>query len=190
MSLQAGKLFEEGWGNYAIRGISELTLPPPVSLWPQTLGWQLLLLALMMVAVLKGGQRLRRHWRNRYRREALKELARIRHRLEGGETAARRALPVLLKAVALQAYPRTDVAGLSGGDWEHFLDRRCPRATFTKCFSGLLATLSYAPLTEQPALSEDFWSQLQHWLQNHIDTQQLYPEPVPARSLALQQDRA
>ena len=38
-------LFDNSFGNYMLHGIDEISLPPAVSWWPQTLGWKLLLLA-------------------------------------------------------------------------------------------------------------------------------------------------
>jgi hypothetical protein len=88
-----------------------------VSFWPPAPGWWIVLGILLVVAALVAW-RMRRAWvRDAYRREALREVAAI------GDP---RELPALLKRVALAAYPRTEVAGLSGEHWIAFLNREVP----------------------------------------------------------------
>ena len=68
---------------------------------------------------------LRRFRKNRYRRLALEELAVIEQELQQPERRAKALaeIPVLLKWTALAAFPRSEVAGLSGEKWLAFLDK-------------------------------------------------------------------
>ena len=50
-------------------------------------------------------------------------------------------LSVLLKRVALAAYPRQEVASLHGSEWVDFLSRTCPGADL----SGLVVADTTAP---------------------------------------------
>ena len=96
----------------ALEGLLEIGLPPPVSYAPETAGWWILLAALLLAALLLAW-RWRRSWTaNRYRREALAELA----ALEAGPGGAA-LLPELVKRTALAAAPREKVAALSGEKW-------------------------------------------------------------------------
>lgn len=60
--------------SYMLRELKDVAQPDPVSWWPQTLGWQILLLALLLYL----GYRLYLKgifwWRNRYRQEAITAL--------------------------------------------------------------------------------------------------------------------
>jgi len=67
---------------------------------------------------------VKRGWQNRYRREALRQLAIL------SESQQLAALPHFLKVTALQAYSREQVAGLSGQEWLDFLDAHCEDVSF------------------------------------------------------------
>ncbi|TDG11932.1 DUF4381 domain-containing protein [Seongchinamella unica] len=99
--------------------------PAAIGWWPPAPGWWLLL-ALVIVglaAVAWGG--LRRYRRNAYRRRGLAQLAQIRSRwlADNNHLRCLSEANALLKAVALRAYPVRDVAGISGRDWQDFLDQ-------------------------------------------------------------------
>jgi len=108
----------------ALEALADVVLPPPVPWWPQTWAWAVvgvLLLALLLWFAWQAVQR----WRaNRYRREALAELQQLDVRLDDASTraAALTSLAELLKRTALAAWPRSQVAGLSGAGWVGFLE--------------------------------------------------------------------
>jgi len=129
------------FGNLGLPGWEELVVPDPVSLRPQTVGWWVLaalaLAALAWWLAHAAGQ----YRRNRYRREAAAELDSIRHEPASARSLAK--LPPLLKRTALCAYPRKEVAALSGPEWAQFLARSCPSAGFDAELGAALATVSY-----------------------------------------------
>ena len=87
---------------------------PPAPSWaPQTIGWYVVFALLFLLAVWIAWRVFARWRHNRYRREALREL----------EQAALSGIPALLKRTALAAWPRKDVASLSGEPWLHFLEQ-------------------------------------------------------------------
>ena len=114
----------------ALGGLQEIPLPPPPAWTPQTPGWWIV--AALLVALLAWGvARFVRHRRaNRYRRDALRELAEIERAC--ADPARRRAalarLAALPKRCALAIAPRAEVAPLTGDAWLAWLDARCPRA--------------------------------------------------------------
>ena len=103
--------------------LRDIVEPAAVAWWPPALGvW--FLLALVGVWVSAGIVALLRYRRlTAYRRAGLRELDRLRPRLQSAETrpAALGDLARLLKRVALAGFPRTEVAGLSGETWLAFL---------------------------------------------------------------------
>ena len=95
-----------------LAGLHGFYQPEPPHWLPQTLGWYVVLAALVLLAVWIGWRQYRRWRKNRYRRDALRELERI----DIGE------LPELLKRVALAAWPRSSVASLAADSWLRFLE--------------------------------------------------------------------
>lgn len=98
----------------SLANLRELAVPPPVSWWPLAIGWWIVLGAIA-VATTVVLHRAWRAWRaNAYRRAALRELDSATNVSE---------IAAILKRVALAAYPRTDVAALSGIAWADWLGR-------------------------------------------------------------------
>lgn len=103
----------------ALQKLADIVQPGPVPWWPQTWGWFAVALVLAMLSTWRLLCWLRIYRANRYRRDALAELDRLERSLSGGALAA--CLPALLKRVALAAWPRAEVAVLSGSEWVAFL---------------------------------------------------------------------
>lgn len=131
------------FGNYLIHGIDEIVPPDPVSWWPSAPGWKFLGALLLLWAGVRTVRMIRRWWRNRYRREALRHLSRLEREKGWREVVA--ALPYYLKAVALHAYPRVEVASLSGEAWARFLDAHYDGPAFAGAAGKKLLLLAYLP---------------------------------------------
>jgi hypothetical protein len=103
--------------------LHDIVLPPPLPWWPPAPGWLWLLGIVAVVALVLLLRGFIRWQRNRYRREALVELARLvaAGRNEAGPGDALLGLSELLKRTALTAFPRERVAALSGAEWFAFL---------------------------------------------------------------------
>lgn len=128
----------ENFGNYAIKGIEEVITPAPVSWLPTTAGWKLLALCALALACWFGLRALRRWQRNRYRRDALRQLDLLSTR-SGAERLP--AIAVLLKSTALAAWPRREVAPLYGEAWVAWLEGA--GAVFSDESRKLLARAQY-----------------------------------------------
>lgn len=103
--------------------------------WPLAPGWWVVALVVLSV-----GASLALHaWiearRNAYRTAAL-------HQLRAMDDVSQ--LPGLLKRVALAAYPRERVAGLSGERWIEFLNAEVP-GSFPERVGAQLLALDYRP---------------------------------------------
>jgi len=106
----------------SLENLRDIVMPEPVSWWPLAPGWWVLL-GCVAVGAIVTIVRLVRRWRaNAYRRAALQEL-------KSADTVA--AIADVLKRTALCAWPRSDVAALSGTAW-----------------CDWLATTSHAPLPD------------------------------------------
>jgi Domain of unknown function (DUF4381) len=157
-----------------LQPLQELPLPAPVSYAPRTIGW--VCVAILLAALLGwAAWRLQRsRARQRYRRDALAELAGIEAQLRdhaghAGRAAALAAIPPLIKRTALAVVPREHVASLSGDQWLAFLQRT--RGHFDARSGALLAFVSYAPPDEVAAVADDEAAALvghaRDWIEHH-----------------------
>ncbi len=124
--------------------LRDIHLPPPPSLWPPAPGWWLLALV-AIVAVVFGARFALAAWRRgRPRRAAVRAISELRRRYESGETPGELTaeLATLLRRAAMNRNPRTQVAGLTGGNWLAFLDDDAHH--FTEGVGKCLATAPYA----------------------------------------------
>lgn len=164
----------EDFGNPWMSNLQEIGLPEPIPWTPAAPGWYLLG-ALLLAAALRIGLRLLRRHRDRaYRREALAALAGLRPDPPGASVgpANLSELPRLLKRTALSAYPRSEVAGLSGDAWLSFLDRAYGGRGFTSGPGRLLPDLSYAAGAGsiEPERVEALFTLAETWIRKHRTT--------------------
>jgi len=136
-------MFEEGFGNSRVTGLKEISLPEPVSMGPETVGWSILAgIGVLWLAYLIS-RLYQRHQSNRYRRLALDSLQRIETQWSKGDAKSLMQLPILLKRTAMHAFGREGVADLNGMAWLTFLDQTGQTNAFTQKPGNLIAILSY-----------------------------------------------
>lgn len=129
--------------------------PPQVSLWPQTVGWIWLGLAVACVAAWLGRRWLMNRRANAYRRAAFKAIA-----AAGDDPVA---LAEIVRRAALAGYPRAEVAGLHGEDWLAFLDEAYGGTGFREGPGRLLAMAPYTSARRAPDLA----SLVALWVRHH-----------------------
>jgi len=97
--------------------LNDIVVPSPVSWWPPAPGWWILFTAFLsgLVILLTAAVIHRRH--NAYRRAALAVLGRADARSDPATISN------ILKRAALAAYPRDEVAALTGESWLQFLEQ-------------------------------------------------------------------
>lgn len=122
--------------------------PVRVTMVPQTSGWVVLGLAVVLLLGWGAVTLLRRYRSNAYRRAAVGELNMLSR---DGENPAH--IAVLLKRTALAAYPRQQVASLHGDNWLRFLDAHFPGDGFCTGPGRVLATAPWRPVDADPALT-------------------------------------
>lgn len=173
--------FEKPWGNYLLDKIVETTAPETISYFPQTIGWQLAFILLMIFIINKTYLSWKVYQSNAYRREALAWLAQCS--LASEEDV--RQLPALLRKTALLAsqvisdnnspinaraetLSRPRITQLSGKSWVTWLDDNCTKTTFchqalTHSPEKLLTQLAYIPKID--FLDDTFKEDLSHLCQ-------------------------
>lgn len=135
--------------------LEEVPSPPPIPLTPQTSGWIVVGVALAVVVFL-AVRWLWMHWRaNAYRRAALRALDKV----EDDPVA----IASILRRAALVAYPRSEIAPLSGDGWLAFLDSTYPGSGFENGPGRAVASAPYRPHTKSPELHRI----AKDWLRKH-----------------------
>lgn len=133
----------------SLSNLRDIVVPPPVSFWPPAPGWWIVGAACVVAAGLAIAALVRRHRRNAYRREALRAL----------ETAEAADISAILKRAALAAFPREQVASLSGSAWLAFLDR----TGGTHFAQTALAALPYGGTGDREAIL----AEARRWIARH-----------------------
>lgn len=151
-----------------IADLRDIVLPDPVPWWPPAPGAWVVLAVVMVTLAILVWHAIRRHHRNAYRRVGLAECASLEARLP--DRAALSELSVLLKRVALAAYPREQVAAMYGSAWLHFLDMTCPGCRFAEgpghlLFQGLAE--SRQSLAPEGKDLEELVHQCRRWIRFH-----------------------
>lgn len=130
--------------------LADIVTPPPVPWWPPAPGWWIAGAALLAALAILAWSALLHYRKNAYRRAALAELSAIG---TVSDPASAAAVSAILKRVALVAYPRAQVANLTGASWLAFLDHAASTTDFTRGPAAALAQAAYgAPLRDGAAV--------------------------------------
>ena len=132
----------------SLENLRDIAVPEAPPLWPPAPGvWVLLVIGLaVLIALVLWWWRARA--RNAYRRAGLALL-------EDAQTT--REVNVILKRVALAAFPRPKVAPLYGDAWAAFLDDSCSRTEFS----------SLGAVDSDDTPSRDMQSTARTWIRHH-----------------------
>lgn len=154
----------------ALRSLKDIAVPAPASWMPQTWGWALVAIILAILVIVTLWHWLRRYRANAYRREALGQLAGLEAEIHNPlkRTEAIQSLAILLKRVALAAWPREDVASLSSAAWVRFLKEH--DSDLGTALGQALDDLEYRGETATAGASsgtDDLISAARHWIERH-----------------------
>lgn len=123
--------------------MNDLVLPEPVSWIPQTIGWPVVIVWLIAIVVSIGWYSFKRWQKNRYRREALAELASLEARAKTDSEDNAGEIAALVKRTALAAFPRHRVANLHGAEWARFLCESAGNDTQVERAAAQIAIAAY-----------------------------------------------
>ena len=137
--------------------LAEPPEPAPVSMMPQTAGWTVLAVLLVLALAWLVRYAVTRWRANAYRRAALAELE-----AAGDDPAA---IAVILRRTALAAWPRERVASLHGRDWLRFLDVTGGGGGFAEGSGAVLAGAPYRADAAAPA--PGLRELAAHWVRCH-----------------------
>jgi Domain of unknown function (DUF4381) len=146
--------------------LHDIAVPPPVPWWPPAPGWYIVGGMALALLGLAAWAALARWRRERYRREALGDLARIACHPDAPSSIS--AIAELMKRVALAAYPRDRVASLTGDAWLAILDATGGTDAFTRGAGQMLKEAAYrkdAP--HDPSELSKLADVVRHWITHH-----------------------
>ena len=156
----------------SLQNLQDIIEPGAVGFWPPAPGFWLLL-ALALIWGSAGAVLIWLRWRqNAYRRVGLQELQTIHNNRQNDKPLhAIQELATLLKRVALSAFPREQVAALSGEDWLDFLDATMDGGSFFSDQGKLLVESLYQPVGFAEKASErqleELFSLSAAWIKGH-----------------------
>ncbi len=153
-----------------LAALQPLRTPEPLPWWPPAPGWWLLAALLLIALAWAAWRGWCRYRRNYYRRAARQDLQAILARHAEHRDSARTLgeLNTLLKAVALHAFPRAEVAALSGERWRSFLNRSLEEARTPLRFPEVIAR-AHSP-TPGPVDTVALQRCSETWLRRHRRT--------------------
>ena len=156
----------------SLQNLNDIVLPAVVSWWPLAYGWYFLI-GLLVIVISWLAYRSRQRWiAARYRRAALHELQLLEAGIHSNTNrdSCLRQIPILLKRTALSAYPRNEVASLSGTRWYDFLNSTLRNPLFIDTTVARLDSISYSS-GELSSVDEQAASALldisKQWLKHH-----------------------
>jgi hypothetical protein len=153
----------------ALSNLRDLALPDPVAWWPPAAGVWILAATMLGLAAAALARAAACHRADAYRRAAARRLHAIDAALAGGTTARRDvglAVFALLKRTALAAYPREEVASLSGPAFVDFLIRTSARRLDTAALAHDAAQ-AYGRTPADEAASHKLIVQARVWVASH-----------------------
>ena len=136
-----------------LSNLKDIVVPPEVPLWPPAPGWWILGVGCIAAGAILIAVAVARYRRNAYRRQALLELERV----EACDISA------VLKRAALVAWPRAEVASLTGETWRAFLDRTARTDAFTRGAGRDLEALAFGG----PGDASGVLAAARSWIRRH-----------------------
>lgn len=124
---------------YSLSNLRDVFVPDPPPFWPPASGAWVALGIVVVIGLLVGWRLHETRKRNAYRKAGLLLL---------GSAKTAHDVSMVMKRVALAAFPREQVASLYGDDWAVFLHRTCPRGDFSEIVTTDAGTESSQALIE------------------------------------------
>jgi hypothetical protein len=129
-----------------------------ISWWPPAIGWWIVA-GLLLIGVIAALIYIYPRWRLRsYRQFFLKQLQHIQQTKDDTQTQR---LNFLMKKLALLAFPRTQVAGLTGKAWANFLREQGPK---NRTLTTLQQVLGEQQFQSAAIDAPELWKDAQAWV--------------------------
>lgn len=141
--------------------------PAAVQFSFQTPGWYILLALVVVFIIVFLIKWIRHYNRNRYRREALKNLRTIENHFNSkADVSYLNEVFVLLKYVAIQKFGREMVAQLFGENWLKFLEEKGKKTPFQK-HATIVSAVLYQSGEVNSAEAKQIIELTRKWIKTH-----------------------
>ena len=158
---------EMPFGNYALEGISEISLPDPLPILPLAPAWKYVFIVLAIWLLYLAVKKTVYWLNNRYRKQALEELSAIVKEAPSMRSVS--AVGQLLKGTSLYVFNREQIASLTGKAWLEQLNEQAKNNIFDESSQTLLGNSLY--MRGQQAISSSQWQALVEqsitWIKTH-----------------------
>lgn len=156
----------------SLQNLNDIVLPEAVGWWPLASGWYVLIGLLLIIVTWFIYTSIRYRIKNRYRRMALHQLQLLTREMNSPDKrdSVLRQIPILLKRTALTAYPRKELASLTGKSWHDFLNSKVRTPSFTESNGDSLDRISYSVGnldTIDTGAANELLRACRHWFKNH-----------------------
>jgi hypothetical protein len=156
----------------SLQNLNDIVLPEAAGWWPLASGWYVLLGLLLIILIWYIYTWIKHRIHNRYRRTALHQLQVLTQEISksGKRDSVLRQIPILLKRTALTAYPRRQLASLTGKNWHEFLNSKVGTPSFTESNCNSLDSISYSVGsldTVDAKAANELLKACKHWLKHH-----------------------
>jgi uncharacterized protein DUF4381 len=142
--------------------LADIVTLPPVSWWPPTLAWYIVIGSVLMLLSAIAYKAWFRKRNNAYRMTALAELARV-----GQNPAAAMHIAEILKRTALSTAPRQNVAALSGERWVQWLNQTGNGVFFSERSQQILSEHIYGAGQPDDEEIKVLASTARRWIEKH-----------------------
>ena len=160
--------------NAPLQDLRDVHLPDPISMWPPAQGWWIVLGAVVTGTIVFLWMRAYRR-RTKPRRLAIAEFNAVKQQygIHHDDYWAVQRLSEIVRRYALAIFSRTQVAGLAGHSWLHFLDRTGGTNQFTEGVGQLLCSGAYRP--PNPESAARLFPLVEQWIQRVSPTARRNP---------------
>ena len=151
-----------------LQNLEPIIVPDPIAFWPPQPGWYVVAIILLVLTAFVVNKQIAYKKKNEYRKWALQELQKLN--VLKADYKEIDLLNKLLKATALQGFPRTDVAELYGTEWLQFLEKTYPKTRFTEAPGIFLEEASYRRKNSINIKDEDWVEIIRlsgEWIKGH-----------------------
>ena len=137
------------------------------SIWPLAVGWWILI-ALLLLLVAWSFIKLRQFLKlKKHQKAILAQFVPIENQLKNNPNNANIAeANIFLRQLAVQYYPREEIASLTGEAWLEFLDQSGDTVQFTKGAGGILIKAPYK--NTEIKIQDDFLPLIKRWIKTII----------------------
>ncbi len=145
--------------------LHDIHLPGSASFWPPALGWWLLLAILFFLTIWLFLKNQKRKKIQQKKKLVLKKLDVLIDNIKKNATNESVAeVNTLLRQLALNTYPRADIASLTGVDWLKFLDVSGNTKEFTRGAGRVLIEAPYQANDLRNFNQDEFLSLIKKWV--------------------------